>query len=115
MRHVGPTDEDHVDLLLAAADPLRQAREQDIEIAQLDPPQRASRNFPYGGRLHSSQPDALGLLRSGDRDRPLSLEQGRRVIRPSTMAAELGPYLRSLLVQVARRGSRCAAAHPCRI
>lgn len=71
-----------------------QARSMDWQVAQLDPPQRASRYFRHRGRLHSIQPDAFGLLRGPDRYLPFFLEWERRAIRPKTMAARLAPYLR---------------------
>ena len=71
-----------------------QARERSLEVLQLDPPRRASRYFQHDGRLHSVQPDAFGLLHRGDDMWPFFLEWERRAVRPVTMAARLGPYLR---------------------
>ena len=71
-----------------------QARSQEWQIVQLDPPHRASRYFRYGGRLHSVHPDAFGVLRKGERTWPFFLEWERRAVRPVTMAARLAPYLR---------------------
>ena len=64
------------------------------EMAQLDPPRRASRYFRHGGRLRSIHPDAFGVLRRGPATRPFFLEWERRAVRPATMADRLAPYLR---------------------
>ncbi len=72
----------------------RQARALGWEAVQVDPPRRASRYFRHKGRLHSVQPDASGVLRSGDAVWPFFLEWERRAVRPVTMAARLAPYLR---------------------
>ena len=44
-----------------------QARSAGWEVAQIDPPHRASRYFQHDGKLRSVQPDAFGILRNGDR------------------------------------------------
>ena len=62
-----------------------QARGMGWEIAQLDPPIRASRYFRHLGGMRSVQPDAVW---------PFFLEWERRAVRPVTMAARLAPYLR---------------------
>ena len=78
----------------------RQARDLGWEVVQLDPPQRASRYFRYGGLparaggTRPVHPDAFGLLRQGDHTWPFFLEWERRAVRPVTMAARLAPYLR---------------------
>jgi len=77
--------------LAALAD---QARAAGWQVAQLDPPRRASRYFRYDGRLHSVLPDAFGILRRGAATVPFFLEWERRAVRPSTMTARLAPYLR---------------------
>ena len=64
------------------------------EIAQLDPPRRASRHFRHGDGLRSVHPDAFGVLRRGPVTWPFFLEWERRAVRPSTMSARLAPYLR---------------------
>ena len=71
-----------------------QARALGWEIAQLDPPLRASRYFRHFGGRRSIHPDAFGLLRRGDTAWPFFLEWERRAVRPVTMAARLAPYLR---------------------
>ena len=71
-----------------------QARAAGWQVAQLDPPRRASRYFRHDGRLHSVLPDAFGILRRGDTTVPFFLEWERRAVRPVTMAARLAPYLR---------------------
>ncbi len=71
-----------------------QARCEGWEVAQLDPPHRASRFFRYNDRLHSVHPDAFGILRREGKRWPFFLEWERRAVRPSTMAARLAPYLR---------------------
>ncbi|MCY4393210.1 MAG: replication-relaxation family protein [Chloroflexi bacterium] len=71
-----------------------QARCEGWEVAQLDPPHRASRFFRYDDRLHSVHPDAFGVLRREGKPWPFFLEWERRAVRPSTMAARLAPYLR---------------------
>ena len=64
------------------------------QVKQLDPPRRASRYFQYDGRLHSVRPDAFGVIMRSSREYPFFLEWERRAVRPVTMAARLGPYLR---------------------
>ncbi|MXW30176.1 MAG: hypothetical protein F4Z88_05405 [Chloroflexi bacterium] len=77
-----------------AAGLAEQARSTGCQVAQFDPPHRASRFFRHRGRLHSIRPDAFGILRGGDRPMPFFLEWERRAVRPVTMAARLAPYLR---------------------
>ena len=72
----------------------QQARADGWEVAQLDPPRRASRYFRHGGRVRSVHPDAFGVLRGGGERWAFFLEWERRAVRPSTMAARLAPYLR---------------------
>ena len=64
------------------------------ELAQLDPPLRASRHFRHRDGLRSVHPDAFGVLRSGPDTWPFFLEWERRAVRPTTMADRLAPYLR---------------------
>ena len=64
------------------------------EVAQLDPPGRASRYFRHQDRMRSVNPDAFGLLRKGGTAWPFFLEWERRAVRPSTMSERLAPYLR---------------------
>ena len=71
-----------------------QARGEGCEVAQLDPPHRASRYYRNDGVVHSVHPDAFGLLQREGRSWPFFLEWERRAVRPSTMAARLAPYLR---------------------
>ena len=71
-----------------------QARDLGWEIAQIDPPIRASRYFRHLGGMRSVHPDAFGLLRRNDAVWPFFLEWERRAVRPVTMAARLAPYLR---------------------
>ena len=73
---------------------VRQARASGWEVAQIDPPHRASRYFRQGEGLHSVRPDAFGLLRGDGRAWPFFLEWERRAVRPRTMADRLAPYLR---------------------
>ena len=70
-----------------------QSRNLGWEIAQLDPPHRASRHFPHGGARRSVHPDAFGILRRGPLTWPFFLEWERRAVRPGTMAQRLAPYL----------------------
>ena len=72
----------------------RQARSRSREIAQLDPPSRASRYFRHQGVLRSVHPDAFGIVRRGENAWPFFLEWERRAVRPATMAARIAPYLR---------------------
>ena len=72
----------------------QQARAEGWEIAQLDPPRRASRYFRHGARVRSIHPDAFGVLRREGEPWAFFLEWERRAVRPSTMAARLAPYLR---------------------
>jgi DNA-binding MarR family transcriptional regulator/DNA-binding PadR family transcriptional regulator len=71
-----------------------QARAEGREVAQLDPPRRASRYFRHHGRLRSVHPDAFGVVRGDGEPWAFFLEWERRAVRPSTMAARLAPYLR---------------------
>ena len=73
---------------------VRQARARGWEVAQIDPPHRASRYFRQSEGLHSVRPDAFGLLRRGGSPCPFFLEWERRAVRPRTMADRLAPYLR---------------------
>ena len=72
----------------------RQCRALGWEIAQLDPPHRASRHFRQDGTLRSVNPDAFGVLRRGPATWAFFLEWERRAVRPATMAQRLAPYLR---------------------
>ena len=72
----------------------RQAPGLGWEVAQLDPPMRASRYFRYLGGRRSVHPDAFGILSRGRDLRPFFLEWERRAVRPVTMAQRLAPYLR---------------------
>ncbi len=67
-----------------------EARDAGWDVAQLDPPHRASRYFLH----HSVHPDAFGMLRRERERWAFCLEWERRAVRPSTMAARLAPYLR---------------------
>ena len=71
-----------------------QARSLGWEVAQLDPPFRASRYFRHRGTLRSVNPDAFGILKRNGKAWPLFLEWERRAVRPATMAQRLAPYLR---------------------
>ena len=71
-----------------------QSRTLEWEIAQLDPPHRASRYFRNEGSLRSVQPDAFAVLRKGRAVWPFFLEWERRAVRPATMASRIAPYLR---------------------
>ena len=64
------------------------------DVAQLDPPRRASRYFRHRDGMRAVSPDAFGVLRKGDTTWPFFLEWERRAVRPSTMSARLAPYLR---------------------
>ena len=64
------------------------------EVAQLDPPRRASRYFRHREGMRAVSPDAFGVLKKGDVTWPFFLEWERRAVRPSTMSARLAPYLR---------------------
>ena len=71
-----------------------QAAHLDWEVAQLDPPRRASRYFRHRGGMRAVSPDAFGVLSKGNTTWPFFLEWERRAVRPSTMSARLAPYLR---------------------
>ena len=71
-----------------------QARALGWDVAQLDPPHRASRHFRHGGGPRSVHPDAFGLLRRGPATWAFFLEWERRAVRPGTMTVRLAPYLR---------------------
>ena len=90
LRHIGHTQSVHGFAAALSA----QARTLEVELAQLDPPHRASRYFRLAGRLRSIQPDAFVMLHAGGERLPLFLEWERRAIRPKTMRARLAPYLR---------------------
>ena len=64
------------------------------QVAQIDPPRRASRHFRYEDGMRSVNPDAFGALSNGDTTWPFFLEWERRAVRPSTMLERLAPYLR---------------------
>ena len=76
-----------------------QARSLGWEMAQLDPPFRASRYFHHHGGPRSVNPDAFGVLRRGTAAWPFFLEWERRAVRPATMAQRLAPYLRYYATQ----------------
>ena len=90
LRHIGHTESVHGFAAALSA----QARGLEVELAQLDPPHRASRYFRLDGRLRSIQPDAFVMLHMAGERVPFFLEWERRAIRPKTMRARLGPYLR---------------------
>ncbi|MYA50817.1 MAG: hypothetical protein F4045_08925 [Chloroflexi bacterium] len=90
LRNIGHTEAVHSFIAALAV----QCRILSFEIAQLDPPHRASVFFRHDGRLHSVRPDASGVLRKDGRTWPFLLEWERRAVRPVTMAARIGPYLR---------------------
>ena len=71
-----------------------QSRSHACELAQIDPPKRASRFFRHHDRLHSVRPDAFGVLKRDRKEKPFFLEWERRAVRPVTMAARIAPYLR---------------------
>ena len=71
-----------------------QSSSRGCELAQLDPPRRATRFFRRDGRLHSVRPDAFGVLQRDGTQLPFFLEWERRAVRPVTMAARIAPYLR---------------------
>ena len=72
----------------------RQAALLEWEVAQLDPPRRASRYFRHGDSRRSIHPDAFGILRKAGTTWPFFLEWERRAVRPATMSERLAPYLR---------------------
>ena len=90
LRHLEHTQSVH-EFIVELAD---QARDVEVDLVQLDPPQRASRYFRLDGRQRSIHPDAFALLREDGCDRPLFLEWERRAVRPAAMRARLAPYLR---------------------
>ena len=71
-----------------------QCRDLGWELAQIDPPHRASRRFRHGDTQRSVNADAFGVLRRGPVTRPFFLEWERRAVRPATMSERLAPYLR---------------------
>ena len=73
---------------------VRQAKPSGYQVAQLEPPHRATRHFWHNHKLRSIHPDAFGILRKGQATWPFFLEWERRAVRPGTMAARLAPYLR---------------------
>ena len=90
LRNVGHTAAVHA----FSAALTRQARALGWELAQLDPPHRASRYFRHGHTRRAVHPDAFGVLRHDRITWPFFLEWERRAVRPVTMAARLAPYLR---------------------
>ena len=76
------------------ADLARQALALGWQLAQIDPPSRASRHFRHEGGTRSVNPDAFGVLSRGPAVWPFFLEWERRAVRPSTMADRIAPYLR---------------------
>ena len=95
LRTAGHTDAVHGFLASLAV----QARDEGWEIAQLDPPHRASRYYRRGGAVRSVLPDAFAVLRRAGERRAFFLEWERRAVRPSTMSARLAPYLRYYATQ----------------
>ena len=71
-----------------------QSRDLGWELAQMDPPHRASRRFRHDDTQRSVNPDAFGVLRRGPATWPFFLEWERRAVRPATMSERLAPYLR---------------------
>ena len=71
-----------------------QSRDLGWELAQVDPPHRASRRFRHDDTQRSVNPDAFGVLRRGPVTWPFFLEWERRAVRPATMSERLAPYLR---------------------
>ncbi len=90
LRNIEHTEAVHVFLAALTV----QARHLGWEIAQLDPPRRASRHFRHDGGMRAVNPDAFGVLRRADTTWPFFLEWERRAVRPSTMSDRLAPYLR---------------------
>ncbi len=90
LRNIGHTEAVHSFIAALAV----QSRSLGFEVAQLDPPHRASVFFGHDGRLHSVRPDASGILRRGATALSFLLEWERRAVRPVTMAARIAPYLR---------------------
>ena len=90
LRHIDHTESVHGFAAALSA----QAHDLEIELAQLDPPHRASRYFRLEGRLRSIQPDAFVMLHARGERLPFFVEWERRAIRPKTMRARLAPYLR---------------------
>ena len=88
-RHLGHTGAVHG----FVARLMRQARSKGIDVVQIDPPHRSVRFFRRGRTQGSVHPDAFGILRSGRERVAFFLEWEMRAVRPSTMAAKLGPYL----------------------
>ena len=93
----------------------RQAQAQGWEIAQLDPPLRASRYFRHFGGMRSIHPDAFGLLRRGEAAWPFFLEWERRAVRPVTMAAQARAIPAVLLNPPAHRRPRRTTHGPGRL
>ena len=108
LRHVEHTAAVHLFLAALTA----QARLLGWEIAQLDPPRRASRHFRHEDRMRAVNPDAFGLMRRGETRWPFFLEWERRAVRPSTMATRLAPYSSLLLISQAHRRSRHMTLRP---
>ena len=90
LRNIDHTAAVHA-FLAALAD---QCRDLGWEMAQIDPPHRASRRFRHDDTQRSVNPDAFGVLRRGPVTWPFFLEWERRAVRPATMTERLAPYLR---------------------
>ena len=60
------------------------------EVAQLDPPHRASRYFRHGDGLGSAHPDAFDFLRREGKTWAFFLEWERRAVRPVTLVGGTG-------------------------
>ena len=71
-----------------------QCRDLGWEMAQIDPPHRASRSFRHEDTQRAVNPDAFGVLSRGPVTWPFFLEWERRAVRPATMSERLAPYLR---------------------
>ena len=83
-----------------------QAAHLDWEVAQLDPPRRASRYFPHQGGMRAVSPDAYGVLNKGDTDWPFFLEWERRAVQPLHHVGPPGPLPAVLLLPPAHRRPR---------
>ena len=90
----------------------RQCRALAWEIAQLDPPHRASRHFRHDGALRSVYPDAFGVLRRGPAAWAFFLEWERRAVRPATHGPAPGPLPALLRLPPAHRRPRNTARRP---
>ena len=85
------------------------------EIAQLDPPRRASRHFRHDGGMRAVNPDAFGVLTRRDTRWPFFLEWERRGRAALNHVRPTRPLSALLLIAQAHRRPRRPTRRPGRL